>query len=72
MLRHLAGRDRRYVSLDNPTLRELAASDPHLFFERYPPPLLIDEIQYAPGLLPYLKMRIDEHRQPGAFWHCSI
>lgn len=68
LLRHVAGKDRRYVSLDDPTLRELAVSDPDLFLERFPPPLLIDEIQYAPGLLPYLKLRIDEHRTPGAFW----
>ncbi len=56
------------MSLDDPTLRELAVSDPNLFLERFPPPLLIDEIQYAPGLLPYLKMRIDERREPGTFW----
>jgi predicted AAA+ superfamily ATPase len=42
--------------------------DPRLFLERFPPPVLIDEIQYAPGLMPYLKMQIDEHRRPGAFW----
>jgi len=68
LLRHIAGKGRRYVSLDDPTLRELATADPRLFLERFPPPLLIDEIQYAPGLLPYLKLRIDARREPGAFW----
>jgi len=68
LLRHIAGKGRRYVSLDDPTLRELAAADPNLFLERFPPPLLLDEIQYAPGLLPYLKLRIDARREPGAFW----
>ncbi|MBP1686704.1 MAG: hypothetical protein H6Q33_2847 [Deltaproteobacteria bacterium] len=68
LLRHVAEKTRRYVSLDDPTLRELAVADPTLFLERFPPPLLIDEIQYAPGLLPYLKLRIDAQRQPGAFW----
>jgi predicted AAA+ superfamily ATPase len=68
LLRHVAEKDRRYVSLDNPMLRELAVADPALFLERFPPPLLIDEIQYAPGLLPYLKLRIDARRTPGAFW----
>jgi hypothetical protein len=38
------------VSLDDPTLRELAVTDPKLFLDRFPPPLLIDEIQYAPGV----------------------
>ncbi|MFQ5744166.1 MAG: ATP-binding protein [Acidobacteriota bacterium] len=68
LLRHVAEKGRRYVSLDDPILRELANADPNLFLGRFPPPLLIDEIQYAPGLLPYLKLRIDESREPGAFW----
>lgn len=68
LLRHVADKGRRYVSLDDPTLRELAVTDPQLFLDRFPPPLLIDEIQYAPGLLPYLKLRVDAHRVPGAFW----
>ncbi len=59
---------RRYVTLDDPTLRELAGRDPALFFQRYPPPVLIDEIQYAPVLLPYVKMAVDADRRPGAFW----
>ncbi|MFN8642474.1 MAG: ATP-binding protein [Candidatus Binatia bacterium] len=68
LLQHVAEKNRRYVSLDDPAQRELAVADPNLFLERFPPPLLIDEIQYAPGLLPYLKLRIDALRQPGAFW----
>ncbi len=68
LLRHLAGVSRRYVSLDDPGLRELAVSDPGLLLERFPPPILIDEIQYAPQLLPIIKLRIDAHREPGAFW----
>lgn len=36
--------------------------------QRFPPPLLIDEIQYAPGLLPYLKMAVDRAGEPGMFW----
>jgi len=34
----------------------LAKSDPALFMQRFPPPMLIDEIQYAPELLPYIKI----------------
>lgn len=68
LLRHLAGKGRRYISLDDPTMRELATTDPYLLLERFPPPLLIDEIQYAPGLLPHLKLLIDRDRKPGAFW----
>lgn len=68
LLRHLCGDDRRYVSLDDPRLRELAERDPALFFQRFPPPILIDEIQYAPQLLPYIKLDVDETQEMGRFW----
>ena len=67
-LEHLCEPDRAYVTLDDPNARTLARGDPELFLQRYSPPLLIDEIQYAPELLPIIKMRIDRDRQPGAFW----
>ncbi len=59
---------RKYASLDDPTLRALATEDPALFLQRFPPPVLIDEIQYAPQLLPFIKMAVDETRTPGMFW----
>ena len=40
-----------------------AASDPRGFLEAYPPPVIFDEVQYAPELLPYVRERIDGHRQ---------
>jgi hypothetical protein len=67
-LRSISGSDRTYVSLDDPRLVELARDDPFLFMQRFPGPLLIDEIQYAPGLLPHLKMIVDADQQPGRFW----
>ena len=68
LLRHLAKDERRYVSLDDPTARELATEDPALFLQSWPAPLLIDEVQYAPQLLPHIKMAVDATRQPGAYW----
>jgi len=68
MLRRLAEQGRRYVSLDDPDLRLLAKTDPGLFLQRYQPPVLIDEVQYATELLPYIKMRVDENRNPGDYW----
>jgi predicted AAA+ superfamily ATPase len=59
---------RRYVTLDDPALRTLAVEDPALFLQRFPPPVLIDEIQYAPQLLPLIKMIVDRERRPGSFW----
>ena len=68
LLRHLADESRCYVTLDDPLSRSLANEDPRLFLSRFPPPVLIDEIQYAPGLLPYLKMAVDETPSKGSFW----
>jgi predicted AAA+ superfamily ATPase len=68
LLRHLCAKRRGYVTLDDPALRALANEDPELFFERFAPPLLLDEIQYAPGLLPLVKMRADAAEKSGAFW----
>ena len=59
---------RKKVSLDNPTIRALAKSDPELFLQRYAPPVLIDEVQYAPELFPYIKIIVDERKKPGDFW----
>lgn len=67
-LRHLSEPERTYVSLDDSLLLELAKRDPALFFQRFRPPMLIDEIQYAPELLPYIKMEVDRVSQPGLFW----
>lgn len=68
ILRHLSEGRRTYVTLDDPLILELARTDPALFMQRFPPPLLIDEIQYAPGLLPYIKMTADRAGEPGLFW----
>lgn len=71
MLEHLIeveGKGRKKVSLDDLTLRELAKADPKMFFQLYQPPLLIDEVQYAPELFPYIKIMVDERHQPGDFW----
>jgi len=67
-LRELCDKGRSYASLDDPRVLELARSDPALFMQRYPGPVIIDEIQYAPELLPYIKMAVDEEKIPGRFW----
>lgn len=62
------GIERKYVTLDDPDARYLAKTDPALFLQRYAPPVLIDEIQYATELFPYIKMSVDRSRQKGDFW----
>ncbi|MDR0845079.1 MAG: ATP-binding protein [Tannerella sp.] len=69
MLKHLAeGQNRTYVSLDNLMARELAQFDPVLFFQTYKPPILIDEVQYAPQLFGQIKVLCDANEETGRFW----
>lgn len=51
-----------YITLDNLDARKLAIEDPELFLKTYKTPLIIDEFQYAPNLLSYLKIIIDKRR----------
>ena len=73
-LRRLAGPERKYVTFDDAELRTLAKEDPKGFLDRFSPPVLLDEVQYVPGLLSYIKMVIDERRfsdpdnAKGLFW----
>lgn len=59
---------REYVSLDDLTELSLAKRDPSLFFQIHKPPVLIDEVQYAPELFRAIKMMIDRDHRPGDFW----
>lgn len=68
VLQQLSQENRTFVTLDDPMIRNLAINDPALFFQRYQPPLLIDEIQYAPQLFQYIKMYVDRDKRNGDFW----
>ena len=61
-LQHLSREGRVCVTLDDPLLLDLAKREPALFLQRFPAPVLIDEIQYAPELLPLIKMEVDRAR----------
>ena len=73
-------KERKYVTLDNLDDRELARSDPAMFLQKYTPPVIIDEVQYAPELFTYIKIWVDSHKADylvkgkktanpnGAFW----
>lgn len=54
--------DYAFVSLDLPTEAEQAEKEPALFLKRHPPPLMVDEVQYAPGLFRHLKAVVDADR----------
>ncbi|QVL55350.1 MAG: ATP-binding protein [Simkaniaceae bacterium] len=53
----------QYITLDDPQMRTIAEKDPELFLNQYAAPLIIDEIQYAPNLLSYIKIRVDKNRR---------
>ena len=69
MLEHLMdGTNRRKVTLDDVENRRLAKSDPALFIELHPAPVLIDEVQYAPELFSFIKIAVDNGAAPGSYW----
>lgn len=59
---------RNYVTLDDLNARALAQSDPALFLQTWPAPLIIDEIQYAPELFSAIKLQVDRQKTNGLFW----
>lgn len=68
LLRTMYGAQRPIVSLEPPDVRAAAVRDPRGFLDLYPPPVIYDEVQYVPSLLPYIKERVDRHRdRPGQF-----
>ena len=60
--------ERNYVTLDDYRAREMALNDPELFLQRYKAPLIIDEIQYAPSILSYIKIAVDNSDKKGQYW----
>lgn len=67
VLKEVCG-DLKYITLDNPEVLEYAKNEGGLFFKTYTPPLVLDEVQYAPGLFPYIKMIADETKGKKLFY----
>lgn len=67
-LAELENKGREYVTLDDLNTREMAKNDPAMFLQLHKPPILIDEVQFAPELFTYIKIHIDKHHNPGDFW----
>lgn len=68
LLKQLASPNRKYADLAEPAMRSVANEEPVLFLQRYAPPVLIDNIQYAPELVPVIKDYALKHGNPGDFW----
>ena len=67
LLKEILG-DINYVTLDDPLLRQNAASHSSTFLKDFPPPVFIDEVQYAPQLFSYIKMILDSSKKKGQFY----
>ena len=67
LFKELFREEYKYFSLDDPILKEQLINDPRLFLKNNPEKLIIDEIQYAPSIFPYLKMKVDENREDGMY-----
>jgi len=56
-----------YCNLEHPDTRRLAKSDPNAFFEQFPAPMIIDEVQRVPELLSYIQVLADESKKRGQY-----
>lgn len=65
LLKKMFSSSHRMVNLEDPDIRIRAKEDPRGFLYQYRPPVMIDEIQYVPELLSYVKTQIDDDRRPG-------
>lgn len=68
LLEQCASDGRGYVTLDDLEQRELACNDPALFLQAHKPPVIIDEVQYAPQLFSAIKIAADREKRSGMFW----
>ncbi len=59
--------DKKYVPIDDPFIEEQANENPNMFIMLNPPPVFYDEVQRAPGLFRFIKIKCDESNQYGLF-----
>ena len=67
LLEHVLGETMDIVVFDPVIDVENARQEPELFLDNRPPPLILDEIQYAPELIPAIKRRVDRNRSSGSY-----
>lgn len=67
LLKEIA-KDASYVTLDDPIMLQSAIDEPGTFFKNTPPPVFVDEIQYAPNLFSYIKIIIDRDKEKGSIY----
>jgi predicted AAA+ superfamily ATPase len=60
-------KDKPYVSLENPDIRNFALQDPRGFLQTYPKGAILDEVQRVPELFSYLQEILDNSKTKGLF-----
>ena len=68
LLKEIMPEDMTYITLDDEILREQARTNPKGFLEENSGRLFIDEVQYAPNLLSYIKINVDNSDETGQYW----
>lgn len=58
----------QYVNLENPELSTLAIKDPKTFLQKFPPPVILDEIQNIPELLSWIQVDVDQNPEKKALY----
>ncbi len=59
--------EKKYVPVDDPFIEEQAVEQPEMFMMLNPPPVIYDEVQRAPNLFRYIKIKCDESDERGLF-----
>lgn len=59
--------DYRYVSLENPDMRNFAETDPQSFLKQYDKYVIFDEVQRVPHLFSYIQSIVDDSGIMGQF-----
>ncbi len=67
LLKMLFAKSHRFVTLEDPNVRMRAKEDPLRFLEQFGPPIIIDEIQYVPQVVPSIKRAVDKDKKPGQY-----
>jgi predicted AAA+ superfamily ATPase len=67
LLKEIAG-NAGYVSLDDKMQLLNAVGQSGTFFKDNPPPVFVDEVQYAPSLFPQIKIILDREKEKGLFF----
>lgn len=67
LLKNFYSSTHSFLSLEDPDVRIRAKEDPRTFLKSLKRPVILDEIQYVPELLSYIKTIIDEEQKPGAW-----